>query len=112
MSIYIYIYTYNYAFSSSEEGALKDAFLGPGYFHSKDVAAWLWHFLANIFICVYYKLIIDNDKEITTLNLLLQVSRDQNPQEVICKYWNWKLIINRLFYYWLKEICSHDGILL
>ena len=24
--MYIYIYTYNYAFSSSEEGALKDAF--------------------------------------------------------------------------------------
>ena len=40
----------------------------------------------TLYICMYiyniyihYKLIIDNDKKITTLDLLLQVSRYQNP---------------------------------
>ena len=46
------------------------------------------------------------------MNLLLQVLSYQDAHVVMCKYWNWKLIINRLLYYWLKEICSHDGILL
>ena len=38
---------------------------------------YMYVYIYNIYI--HYKLIIDNDKKITTLDLLLQVSRYQNP---------------------------------
>ena len=84
--MYVYIYTYNYAFSSSEEGALKRCFPWTRLFPLRRCGSLTMAYFGKSFYSVYYKLIIDNDEEITTLNLLLQVLRDQNPQGVICKY--------------------------